>query len=106
MKRFAAKQLDASGEPLYYLVEYEVEEQEGIFIYSGRAYATKDVNRELTPEDEAFSYRFERPGQGWDAVHKIEVYSSLGQDLANKIRETFFNDLVLSGIMGVEQRNN
>lgn len=106
MTRFAARQLDASGEPLFYLVEYEVTEEAGIFIYTGKAYATNNANKELTEEDEAFSYRFERPGEGWSVVNKIEVHSRFGEELAQKIRDTFFNDLVLNGIMGIEQRNN
>ncbi len=106
MQRFAAKQLDESGEPLYYLVEYEVDESAGVFAYTGRAYATNDVNRELSENDEAFSFSFHRAGIDWSRIDKIEVWSRLGEDMALRIRNTFFGDLVLSGIMGLEQRKN
>ena len=104
MQRFAAKQLDASGEPLYYLVEYEVKEDAGIFYYTGRAFATSDVNKEITEQDEAFTYSFERTD--WSVVNKIAIQSKLGEDIAMKIRDTFFTDLILSGIMSFEQRKN
>jgi hypothetical protein len=51
MQRFAAKQLDSSGEPLYYLVEYEVDEHHGVFTYKGRALVTNDINKQLTDKD-------------------------------------------------------
>ncbi len=106
MTRFAAKQLDESGEPLYYLIEYEVTESDGIFTYAGRALATNNINKELTEEDEAFNFSFERNGSDWSVINKIKVISKLGEDIAEKIKATFFNDLVLSGIMGLEQRKN
>ena len=106
MTRFAAKQLDETGEPLYYLVEYEIAEASGIFTYHGRALATSDINKELTEEDEAFTFSFERNGSDRTIINKIKVTSKLGEDIAKKIKETFFNDLVLSGIMGLEQRKN
>lgn len=106
MQRFAAKQLDISGAPLYYLVEYEVEEHDGIFVYTGRALATNDINRQLADEDEAFSYSFERTGSDWSVINKIKVHSKLGEALAQKILGTFFNDLILSGTMNFEQRRN
>jgi hypothetical protein len=106
MQRFAAKQPDANGEPLYYLVEYEVEEQQGIFTYKGRALVTNDINKQLTDEDEAFRYSFERDSADWSLVNKIKVFSKLGDDVAQKIRDSFFNDLILSGIMSFEQQKN
>jgi hypothetical protein len=106
MTRFAAKQLDESGEPLYYLIEYEIDEAAGIFIYKGRALATSDINKQLTEDDEAFAFSFERNGSDWTLVNKIKVTSGLGDEIANKIKATFFNDLVLSGIMGLEQKRN
>jgi len=106
MTRFAAKQLDESGEPLYYLIEYEISNDAGTFIYAGRALATSDINKELTEQDEAFTFSFERNGSDWTIINKINVQSKLGVDIAEKIKRTFFNDLVLSGIMGVEQRKN
>ncbi len=106
MTRFAAKQLDETGEPLYYLIEYEISELSGIFTYSGRVLATNDVNKELTEDDEAFAFRFERKGSDWTVVNKIIVESKLGDEIAEKIKSTFFNDLVLSGIMGLEQKKN
>jgi hypothetical protein len=106
MTRFAAKQLDESGEPLYYLIEYEITNKAGTFIYSGRALATSDINKELTEEDEAFTFSFDRKGSDWTIINKIKVESKLGEEIAEKIKLTFFSDLVLSGIMGVEQRKN
>jgi len=106
MQRFAAKQLDASGEPLFYLVEYEVKEENGIFYYAGRALVTGDINKELTESDEAFRYSFERNAADWSVVNKIKVFSKLGDDIAEKIKSTFFNDLILSGIMSFEQKKN
>lgn len=106
MQRFAAKQLDASGEPLYYLVEYTVEETDGMFLYSGRALATNDINKELTEADEAFSYSFERNGSDWSIIGNIKIKSRLGEDIADKIRDTFFNDLILSDTMSFEQQKN
>lgn len=106
MTRFAAKQLDESGEPLYYLIEYEIANHAGTFVYSGRALATSDINKELTEEDEAFTFSFERNGSDWTIINKIKVESKLGEEIAERIKLTFFNDLVLSGIMGVEQRKN
>ncbi len=106
MQRFAAKQLDASGEPLFYLIEYEVKEEAGVFYYSGRAFATGDINKQLTEADEAFSYSFERSSDDWSLVKKIKVVSRLGDDIAEKIKNTFFNDLILSGIMSFELKKN
>ncbi len=106
MLRFAAKQLDASGEPLFYLIEYEVTELEGTFYYIGRALATNDMNKNLTEDDVAFSYSFDRSSADWSKVNNIKVYSKLGDDIAEKIRDTFFNDLILSGIMSFELQKN
>lgn len=106
MTRFAAKQLDESGEPLYYLIEYEITNNAGTFIYSGRALATSDINKELNDDDEAFTFSFERNGSDWTIINKIKIGSKLGEEIAEKIKLTFFNDLILSGIMGVEQRKN
>lgn len=106
MQRFAAKQLDSSGEPLYYLIEYEATQLEGTFYYIGRALATKDMNKQLTEDDVAFSYSFDRSVADWSQVNNIKVYSILGEDIADKIRDTFFNDLILSGIMSFELKKN
>lgn len=106
MQRFAARQLDAAGDPVFYLIEYDVNEQAGIFRYTGVAYATNDSNQPLGPEQEAFAFTFEREGGGWSVITKIVVTSKLGDDIAQKIRATFFNDLVLAGIMGAEQQKN
>jgi hypothetical protein len=106
MQRFAAKQLDDSGQPLFYLVEYEVEGHQSLFIYKGRALVTNDVNKQLTDEDEAFRFSFERDSGGWEVVNKINVQSKLGDDVAGQIRDSFFNDLILSGIMSFEQKKN
>lgn len=106
MQRFAAKQLDDSGAPLYYLIEYEVSENNGVFMYTGRSLATADMNKQLSDEDEAFTFSFEKTGSDWSVIHKIAVTSRLGEDIASKIKATIFNDLILSGIMGFEQRKN
>jgi len=106
MHRFAAKQLDASGEPLFYLVEYEVTEQAGIFTYTGRALATNDINKELSDADEAFRYSFERSSKDWELVTRIQVTSALGDEMAERIKTTFFNDLILSGTMSFELQKN
>lgn len=106
MQRFAAKQEDASGAPLFYLLEYEVTEHSGTFFYEGRVLATNDVNKELGDHDEAFRYSFERSSSDWSLVNKIKVTSVLGDDFAEKVRNTIFNDLVLSGTMSFEQQKN
>jgi hypothetical protein len=83
-----------------------VTELEGTFYYIGRALVTNDMNKELTEDDVAFSYSFDRSAADWSVVNNINVYSKLGEDIAAKIKNTFFNDLILSGIMSFEQQKN
>lgn len=106
VKRFAAQQPGVDGQPLYYLIEYAVVETEGRFVYEGRGYITKDFNKELTSDDEAFYYSFERTPHDWSVISNIQVGSALGEKTAQKIRDTIFRDLVLSGTMGFEQRQS
>jgi hypothetical protein len=106
MKRFAAQQPGVDGKPLYYLIEYKVTENGDTYLYEGSVYVTNDFNKELTGDEEAFTYSFERTGTGWSVINKIKVESGLGKEMAQRIRDTFFDDLVLSGTMGFEQRES
>lgn len=106
MQRFAAQQPGVDGKPLYYLIEYEVMAYEDKYLYKGRAYVTNDFNKQLSEADEAFTYSFARVKDDWSLVSKIKVESKLGDDMAEKIRDTFFKDLVLSGTMGFEQKGS
>jgi hypothetical protein len=106
MKRFAAQQPGVDGKPLYYLIEYEVTESGNTCLYHGSVYVTNDFHKQLTGDEEAFTYSFERTGSDWSVINKIKVESRLGAEMAQRIRDTFFSDLVLSGTMGFEQRQS
>lgn len=104
MNRFGAQQPGVDGKPLYYLIEYETFEVESTKVYVGKGYVTNEFNKELTAADEAFNYSFEREANDWSVINNIKVASQLGEEIAERIRNTFFKDLVLSGTMAFEQR--
>ena len=104
VNRFAAQQPGVDGRPMYYLVEYETFQVEEIKVYVGKGYVTNDFNKELTSADEAFNYSFERDANSWSIINNIKVASQLGEEMAERIRNTFFRELVLSGTMAFEQK--
>ena len=106
MYRFAAQQPGVDGKPLYYLLEYETFEVEDTKVYVGKGYVTKEFNKDLSAADEAFNYSFERKANDWSVINNIKVGSQLGEEMAERIRNTFFKDLVLSGTMAFEQRQS